>query len=66
MRSERERRAGAVGQGAQRRGGDDPSEVVDRVALATGEYPETVEQSVLDFLDDLVARGLLTFAFTEG
>jgi hypothetical protein len=36
--------------------GGDAKEVVDRVALATGEHPETVEQSVLDFLDDLVAR----------
>ncbi len=35
-------------------------EVVDRVADATGELPQTVEQGVRDFLDDLVARGLLT------
>jgi hypothetical protein len=46
--------------------GGDASEVVDRVALATGEHPETVEQSVLDFLDDLVARGLLTVGLTHG
>jgi serine phosphatase RsbU (regulator of sigma subunit) len=39
---------------------------VDRVALATGEYPATVEQSVLDFLNDLVALGLLTFGLTQG
>jgi hypothetical protein len=40
----------------------DTRDVVDRVAEATGELPETVEQGVRDFLDDLVARGLLTSA----
>jgi hypothetical protein len=42
--------------------GGDATEVVDRVALAAGEHPETVERAVLEFLDDLVARGLLTRA----
>lgn len=39
--------------------GGNATEVVDRVALVTGEHPETVEGAVLEFLDDLVARGLL-------
>lgn len=46
--------------------GGDATEVVDRVALASGEHPDIVEQAVLDFLDDLVARGLLTFGIAEG
>ena len=46
--------------------GGDATDIVDRVALATGEHPETVESAVLGFLDDLVARGLLTLRTTEG
>ncbi len=39
--------------------GGDAREVVDRVADATGQFRETVEEGVCGLLEDLVARGLL-------